>query len=282
MSVRNRVRPLLLGLSLLALLVGCTTPQPTRNRYDVPDDMPPATTDPQKELRALKLMRLAQAAMIDGKAREAIDAFKEALALYKELGDFSAQAAIHNDLALILNAAGQHDRALELLQTAIDLGGKGDEPVVVIEALYNVGVVLYDKGDDKGADAAYTRSLEAARKGDNREMEGLSLNGRGNSRRRANSLAPAIDDYRGALAAWNELRRPVPAAVALQNIGYCHVLRGESSEAVNAFQQAIETFGDTQSADREILVPHLEDLIRRVKKDPNEAREKVLKVLGKE
>jgi len=271
----------LMALALVLLVAACATPQP-HTRYDVSGDIATNATGPQREVRALKLLRLAQAAMLDGKARESIDLYKQALTIYKDLGDFSAQAAIHNDLGLILNAAGQYDRALDMLQAAVELGARGTEKVVVIEALYNVAVVLYDKHDDAAAEPAYTRALDAARAEHNREMEGLALNGRGNTRRRANNLAPAIDDYKGALTVWNELRRPIPAAVALQNIGYSHLLRGESSEAINAFQQAINAFGDTQSADREVLVPHLEELMRMAKKSPDEAREKVLKVLGRE
>ena len=129
---------------LVLTTAACATPKPQAVDF-ANDDIPDSATDAQRDLRALKGVRQAQAAMVAGKPSEAIAHYKQALAIYRELDDFAAQGAIHNDLALMVNAAGKGKRALELLDDAHALALKGSEPAVVVEALYNMGVVLQNQ-----------------------------------------------------------------------------------------------------------------------------------------
>ncbi len=265
---------------LLCLAIACGGPQKPDPRY-IPDDFPEEATDKQLDLRLIKILRQAQAAMLRGEQKEAFGLYKTALELAQKRKDFSAQGSIYNDLGLMLNAAGAHDKALATLNKALDASKKGPETTVVTEAHYNIGVVHYDMGNDPEAIQAFTQTLDDAVRTDNTEMQGFALNARGNANRRSNALAPAMDDYQNALRIWNQLERTKFAAVASMNVGYCQVLRGKPEKAALAFQETINLMQNEKGPDRDALVPHMEEMIRLAKTDPKGARKKVLKVLGR-
>jgi tetratricopeptide (TPR) repeat protein len=275
------LRGALLGVlfAVVALTSGCPS-APSRS-YEITDE-PVKASPQQRELRALKILRQAQTAVGNGDAKDAVALYRQALTLYEELDDFAAQAAIHNDLGLILRSAGALDRAAEVLAAGLALAKKGDEATVVAEARYNLGLVEYERGNAAEAERHLGGAIEDAVTLGNRELEGLGLNARGNLRRRANSLAPAIDDYTRAAAIWEEMSRSQFAAIAYMNIGYCEVLRGNGDAAAVAFEAAVTKLEGTTGADRDALVPHLETLSRTARTDPEKAREKVLRVLGRE
>ena len=276
----HRSAPVWAAVCIVAvLLAGCPS-APTRS-YDITDE--PVNANPrQQDLRALKILRQAQTAASNGDAKEAVALYRQALALYETLGDFSAQAAIHNDLGLILRSAGALDRAAEILAAGLALAERGDEPTVRAEARYNLGLVEYERGNDKPAEAHLGAAIADAVTLGNRELEGLGLNARGNLRRRANNLAPAIDDYTAAARIWDEMARDQFAAIAWMNIGYCQILRGAPEAAATSFEAAAARLETTTGADHDALVPHLETLARTARTDPEKAREKVLRVLGRE
>lgn len=240
-----------------------------------------AASKEQVSLRALKTLRRAQASMIAKKYREASSLYHEALKLYLDLEDLPAQAAIHNDLALMHNQAGEHTRARNTVVKALELAQQGNEPILVDEALYNLGLIEYTRGDDPSAEKNLSLALQSAQTHQNTEIEGLAYNARGNSRRRTNNLAPAIDDYRNAAKIWGKLNRPRFAAIAWMNIGYCRALRTEPSKAALAFQNAIDLLKHKKGVEKDALTPHLEEMIRLVKADPEGAHKKVLKLLGR-
>lgn len=267
--------------ALLAMLFLSACSSTPRRTYDISDE-PVAATQQQRELRGLKILRQAQAAATNGDAKEAVALYKKALVVYEELEDFAAQASIHNDLGLILRAAGALDRSAQILSTGLALAKRGNEPVVTAEARYNLGLVEYERGKDADADKHLTGAIDDAVTLNNRELLGLGYNARGNLRRRTNNLAPAVADYTKAADIWETMGREEFGAVAYMNIGYCQVLRGDGEAAAAAFERAVGLLEGTKGADRDALVPHLETLSRTARTDPEKAREKVLRVLGRE
>ncbi len=271
---------LALGLAALALS-GCAPEAPARRAESLAP--PPVSNDAQKDLFALKIFRQAQVAAQQGEAAEAVRLYRQALPIYEALGDFDAQAAIHNDLGLILRRAGQHDKAQAILTQAVELGRKGRSPEILAEALLNLGMILYDQGQDAAAEARLGDAIAAIDADAQVELRGLAHNARGNVRRKRDNLKGAIEDYQIAAGVWSELDRANFAAVAHMNIGYCQILDRQGQKAAATLQVAVDLLMSQRppSADREALVPHLEALIRHLKTDEAAARAKVLQALGR-
>ncbi len=271
-------------IAFVAVLVGlwgsaCTTAAP--RAYPVSTE--PLNASPaQLELRALKIMRQAQAAVASGNAKAAVDLYREALSAYEALDDFAAQAAVHNDLGLLLRSAGALDRAAEILTIGLALSRRGDEPTVIAEAAYNLGLVEYERGRDDAAAEHLWQAATAGKEQRNPEIVGLSNNALGNLRRRQNDLTAAIAHYTRAAQVWDELGRREFEAIAQMNIGYCHALRDEGELAASAFDRAAAVLESTTGPDRDVLVPHLQELSRKARATPHEARQRVLHILGRD
>ena len=275
-------RSLLPTLLLIALTAACASGGSSRpDPYVIPDDDVSDLPDGQRSIRAVKILGRAQSAALAGNGPKAVSLYKEALAIYASLDDASAQAAIYNDLSLLARATGDLAAARDFLERALQLAPQGDAPIVEAEARYNLGGVLVALGDLTAAERAFSDALTQARALNNTELVGLALSGRGGARRRQDNIAPATDDYQAALNQWDTLGRDDLAAVTHMNIGYCHVLIGASDDAAQSFQDAIARLGGAPPADRALLVPHLEELIRLVKRDPAAARERVLELTGR-
>ena len=270
-------------VALLALLSGCVSShQASRSPAAIAEDtIGEGLSDSQKSIRALKVLRRAQQAAVSGEVKAARSLYKEALKLYVANNDFAAQAAIHNDLGLLAKGEGDLKTAQILIQKSEALASKGDAPVLRTEAMFNLAGVFYEAGQFKEAEAQFTETIAASATLKQNALKGLATSGRGNVRRKQNQLTQAIDDYKAALIIWSALDRKQLAAITWMNIGYSLVLKGDDEGAANAFQETINTFQGVNTADSEVLVPHMEEMIRRLKQNPEKARERVLKILGR-
>lgn len=270
------LRPQHLWLPLLLLLAGCAGPSAQRPQAAHSEtQLSPA----QRQLRAAKLLRGAQAAASQGDLSGALPQYKEALRLYREQGDHAGQAAVHNDLGLMLYEARQHERAALVLEQVRDHARDSGEAVLQLEAHYNLGRAYDALGRLPDAERELAAALALAQQ--DREMLGLIYNARGNARRRADQMAPAIEDYQAAQQIWTNLLRPTFSAVALMNQGYCQVLSGQPQAALESMQRARQELEGEQGPERDALASHLEEMARLLQQDPPRARERVLELLGR-
>ena len=81
----------------------------------------PDRTLPDPSLRVAALNNLALALGRDGHADRAIPLAEEALALCERLGDRHREAALHNNLADLLKAAGRQSESMRHLKRAVTL-----------------------------------------------------------------------------------------------------------------------------------------------------------------
>lgn len=277
---RRRIICLVLAATCLLGSACASTPAPSpTSRYDLPDDLDSLKATPQQlALRATKVHRQAQRALIQGKPLAARELYAKALGLYTKLGDPAAQASVHNDLALIDQRDGKLDDAEAHLNQALALGAKGDEPIVTAEARYNLAGLHYDRNRLDDATRLFTEAIRDATSLRQDDLLAMALNGRGNTHRRANNLAQALDDYGASIKAWYRIDRPRLAAIALMNIGYTLVLKGAYAEAADTFEQTIKLLQAHPAKRDATLIPHLQRLIRDIARDPGAARDSVLKL----
>jgi tetratricopeptide (TPR) repeat protein len=280
---RHRAAPLRwLWTTLPCLVWACTTPAPQGSPIEpLPQETLRAASPAQKNVLALKKLRQAQGAVAENRPEDALALYHQSLRLYEELGDKGAQAAVLSDLGLLHHEAGQDPKAREELTRAVALAREAKEPKVLLEALYNLGLIQYAQGDDDATLVTMGEALGLAREAKDGELEGLTLNARGNAQRRSNRLAPALEDYKAAAVLWAGRKNPSYTSVAWMNVGYCHALRQEPTEAAAAFQQALDALEGAPKAVQAELRPHLEGMMRLVQADPKRAKERVLELMGR-
>jgi tetratricopeptide (TPR) repeat protein len=268
------MRRALISCALLLCAAACASERANAP----PPEVAAPLSEAQRELRATRALREAQRTALGGDLAAAIPLYKDALVHFEALGDPAGQAAVHNDLGLMLYEARQLPRARVALEQARDLARQSGQPQLLTEALYNLGRAYDALALPAEADAALGEALQGAQE---RELRALILNARGNARRRANQLAPALEDYQAAEALWGELLRPLYVGVARMNQGYCELLRGQPDAALDRFTQARDAIAQERGADRDALDLHLDELARLCAQDPARARARVLEILGR-
>ncbi len=272
----------IVALLFAALMAGCANPQLKKESIAqsalAEDDVPDSASKGQLEIRALKLLRRAQASMVKGDDAEAAELFKEALKHYRTLDDKSAQAAIHSDLGLLLARYKKFDKALTLLDTAVELSVDVEERIIHYEALYNRAHVAMTAGQNERGLAELDALLKM--KDVPAEIRGFALNARGSLHRRQGSFEKSKEDFAAVTALWTAEKRAVLAAVAQLNTGYTLVLEGKAEEAFTSFTRAQASLNAEGSADAKALKSHLEKLLRTGRKDPAELNKMVRAALN--
>ncbi len=182
----------------------------------------------------------------------------------------------------MLAAPRDPEEALRLLTEGRHLAQQAPspDPTILGENLYNTGILLYDLRRDDQALLALQGAYDLGAQHKNPELIGIAANALGNLYRRRDELAQATERYHDALRAWNTLDRPLLAAVALQNLAYCHLLASRPDDAIPHLTQAVEALQRAPGPDADLLIPHLNELLRTTRANPEAAREKVLEVLG--
>jgi tetratricopeptide (TPR) repeat protein len=112
----------------------------------------PVSAEPEAEhRRALELNARGAQLRSEGRPEQAAEQHRQALAIFRKLGDRSGEAPTLNSLALALEAAGDTDAAVERFEQALtilrDEGDEGHEGRVIA----NLGFTMLRHGEDDRA-----------------------------------------------------------------------------------------------------------------------------------
>jgi serine/threonine protein kinase/Tfp pilus assembly protein PilF len=152
-----------------------------------------------------------------------------------------------------LNRSGDHDRAQPLLERAVAIAERAEDPPELARALYGLGTALHNRGEYERARTVLQRGLDVAETalGPNAERTGRLLN----------ALAmpvKALGDYRRASELQQrsleiaELRlgpRHPEVAARLNNLSLVHQRLGEYEEAVDCLDRSVEIYAEVLGED---------------------------------
>jgi hypothetical protein len=121
----------------------------------------PSSDDPKQEHeRAVELNARGAQLRGDGHPEQAAEQHRQALAIFRKLGDRSGEAPTLNSLALALEAAGDTDAALERFEQALSiLRDEGDERHEG-RVIANLGFTMLRHGEDDRARDLLETALE--------------------------------------------------------------------------------------------------------------------------
>jgi len=147
-------------------------------------------------------------------ARSALDAFDEASALYRRLGDVSglSNAALNRGLALHLNL-GRRRAAETAYREALDLARRSDDRTEEVQDLFYLGRLLLDPGLQRAkarrlaeAEVLFRRCLEIAEESHSAEARWSALEGLGRIAAARGDLPRALRQLEAALAEIERVR----------------------------------------------------------------------------
>jgi tetratricopeptide (TPR) repeat protein len=144
-----------------------------------------------------------------------------------------------NNLGLACAALGDVRKAIECYKQALaiareirDLSGEGS-------ALGNLGSAYLDLGETRKAVEFYDQALAILRENGNRHGEGLALNNLGNACATLGDTRKAIEFFEGALTIAQDLGDRLGESDALGNLGLAYAALGDARKAIEFYDQAL-------------------------------------------
>src|SRR4051812_16709218 len=113
-----------------------------------------------------------------GERDGAIDEYRWALELRRQIGDRAGEALTSNDLGYVLHLGGRYDEAADLFDSALALGPAGD-PSQRASTLINRGQLHRDLGETERARERFSEAIGVARQAKDRDDEAIALNALG-------------------------------------------------------------------------------------------------------
>lgn len=175
-----------------------------------------------------------------GEIRLALDCYREALALFRQLGEIRDEGTVLNNLGYAFYSLGEPGPAEESYRRALEIRREtGDRPGEA-QALNNLAVLFRGLGEIGAALTFYGEAREILASLDDRRQEAATLNNLGVAYNSLGETERARIYFKQAL----ELRRKVEdrrgEIVTLNNLGWLERSQGEPAAAVPYHRQALE------------------------------------------
>jgi non-specific serine/threonine protein kinase len=163
---------------------------------------------------------------------DAIAAFEEALAIFRELGDGTGAGACLANLATALQDSGELDRAMALHHEALALRQAVGDDVGAATTLSNIGVLHYLKGELDEASALLEESLDRYRTLGDTVSIAIGLNNLGELALKRGRDADASPSFRAGLTLAREVGEMEVVASCLEGLAATACRCGDVERAV--------------------------------------------------
>jgi CHAT domain-containing protein/Tfp pilus assembly protein PilF len=160
----------------------------------------------------------------DGESlRAAVEEDREALDLFRRVGDRSREADVLYALGRIYSGLGKPGEAFAALQEALPVFLAQRERRKAGRTLNSLGPLHLARGDPEAALLCYRRALELLRASGDRRVEATALQNIGKVYASLGEVDKALAHYEDALTLWRELKLPGDEAKTLANRGRLHL-----------------------------------------------------------
>lgn len=214
-----------------------------------PDLLAEGSDDFQSRLEANKLTNEGSLRYLQGQYEEALEAYKKALLIYRQIGHRAQEGNLLQEIGGIYIKVGQYDKALEIYQEALvlywqigDLRGEA--------SLYNqLGLIYQWQGDYNKALEVYQQSLQIYRSTGDQEREGQTLNNLGTLYYHQSQYERAIEVYERALTLFEEIKNEPGQGSIFNNIGLVYLQLGEAIKALDFYEKSLrirQKIGDSK------------------------------------
>lgn len=167
----------------------------------------------------------------------ATDDYRQALELYRRLGDRAGEVLINDDLGVVLNVRGRYDEAAAFFDRSLALWRPEDGPRRKALTLLNQGYLHRDLGEADTAGERFREALALFRQAKDSGYEAVALNALGLLAQDAGRSGEALGLLQKALA----LRPPGSRgwAVTLTALGVTYRQLGRLEDARRAYVEAL-------------------------------------------
>ena len=228
-----------LKLAIAALLLSLT-PLPTQRAIAQGTGTPQvAQTVSDRKAEAYRLLQLGSQQDQTSHFQAALQAYGQALRLYREIGDRAGEGTTLNNIGFVYDELGQYPQALEQYQQALAIAREISDRDGEGTTLNNIAGVYGHLGQYPQALEQYQQALAIAREIGDRAGEGSTLSNTGAVYFSLGQYPQAKEQFQQALAIHKEIGNRAGEGTTRIGIGAVHFGLGQYPQALEQFQQAL-------------------------------------------
>jgi CHAT domain-containing protein/tetratricopeptide (TPR) repeat protein len=175
-----------------------------------------------------------------GKAPEALFAYRLALEVAERIDDKRSRAAASYTVATTHFALGNHTEALDFFQKTLALYEALGDKAKIPGLLNEIGQIYLARGNLDEAMANFQKSLSIAQEVGDKNKMAYALNSIGAVISTRGNYSEGIEYYKKALAIFEEIGEKRIIAGPLNNIGSSYRLMGDNVRALEYYQRSLE------------------------------------------
>jgi predicted ATPase/class 3 adenylate cyclase len=195
-----------------------------------------------RRTRTASLLNLGNVSLYRGGYDEAEDYYRQALELFRRIGNRQGECNATNNLGLVRLTRGDHPGARAFYEQALDIARKTGNRQGEAMALINLGPVARALEDVDQAEAFSLEAAAISREIGNRQGEGIALLTVGDIELSRHRYAAAEELYKAALGIFEGIGYPVGVGHATGNIGNVAAGRGDHAAAESNYESALSAF----------------------------------------
>lgn len=187
-------------------------------------------------------MELGQVNVSLGEWEEADEHFRRAKGIYEVLGHKEKEAMCLLLSAQLCHARGDGTAALSVLADAAALYAKIDNPLGVANAVFQIGLLHFDRQRYDEAEHHYRQALGIFREKADQEGVANVLANLGTLHFQTRAFDQAIKELDESLALLRQMQHPVGLAGVLTNLSFVHEARQHFSAAYDCLKEARDLY----------------------------------------
>ncbi|MCK4505158.1 MAG: tetratricopeptide repeat protein [Candidatus Aegiribacteria sp.] len=193
-----------------------------------------------KEWTGKILSALGNVFRITGRLEEALDCYRRAIDLHREIGDRKNEGIALGNMGILTRIQGNLQESGEYFQEALEINREiGDRRIEGV-VLGNLGNLYLDQNRIDEAIEYYEKALKIYREVGDRRSEGIALGNLGNPFRDQERIEEALEHYQRALKLHREIGNRRSEGITLGNLGILHFQQGQLEEAFEYYRKALE------------------------------------------
>ncbi|KPA12784.1 hypothetical protein MHK_007012 [Candidatus Magnetomorum sp. HK-1] len=196
-----------------------------------------------QKLKAIKIIKrllyLIFKLCQSGQFLEAINFYKQALFISKNIGDRESEIQILGNIGLSFRNIGQTEKAIEYIKKAIDISEKIKNKQNQAKLLGELGITYTMEGKIIEAIEYFIKAFNIFHQIGDKPSEGNQLCNIGNAYNDLGQFKKAIEYYEQSLAIYMKINDYINEWTILSNIGAGYHSLGQSKEAIECYEKAL-------------------------------------------
>jgi len=195
--------------------------------------------------KALVLMYLANIYMGgEGEITNAFTAAREALTIYKRLGEHEGSVDVLNTMGYLYRSIGNYDEALKYLVEALEICDQKNIFVKKAGIFYQMGAIYSNWQNPHKEMEYYQKALQITEKGNLQRKKAFFLNNIGIAHRNLGQNRKALEYFNRAYRISEKRKRPYGMIAALGNMGISYGELNDFPNSLKYLRRAVDIAGE--------------------------------------